>query len=187
MGVGTANVRERDVRAVGVAHESDAGVRLRGQDADEGVGVAVEGDGGGGLQLLAVEGGEDANEVVGAGGRAHDGGGLVDHLQELANHKRYRLDQKGEGVRGERGRKGGREGGGGGEQRGVSGPYRQSYGNGIRYLDPLDLFLGVEELAVQGFLFLPDIFLLNFDELELRLESLQPVVYKQPWEKRIGS
>lgn len=34
--------------------------------------MTVEGDGGGGLELLAVEGGEDTDDIVGAGARLYD-------------------------------------------------------------------------------------------------------------------
>ena len=52
----------------------------------------MQGDGGAGLQQLAVEGGQDPHIVVGACGGSHNTRVAVHHLQELANDQRHRLD-----------------------------------------------------------------------------------------------
>ena len=49
------------------AKHGDGGVGFWWKDIDKCVGVAVESDGGGWLELLAIEGGKDANDIVGAG------------------------------------------------------------------------------------------------------------------------
>ena len=81
-----------DVRLLGLAEERDAGVGLRWKNVDEGVGVAVERDGSGGLEKLAVDGAEDSDVVVGSCGGSNDAVVLVNHLHELANDERHRLD-----------------------------------------------------------------------------------------------
>lgn len=54
--------------------------------------MAVESDGCGRLEELAVNSTENPNVVVGSGGGSNDAVVLVNHLHELANDKRNRLD-----------------------------------------------------------------------------------------------
>lgn len=83
--VETTNVGVGHVGLFVGAEHGDGGVSFGGEDVDEGIGVAVEGDRGGGLELLAVEGGQDADDVVAAGGGLNDasaGNGLLVGLVE---------------------------------------------------------------------------------------------------------
>lgn len=50
-----AHVRIRHVGLLVLAQHRDAAVGFRGQDVDQSVGVAVQGDGGGGLEQLAIQ------------------------------------------------------------------------------------------------------------------------------------
>ena len=70
----------RHVRLLPHLHHLDGRVGLGGQDVDDGVGVAVEGDGGVGLEEVAVEGAQDADAVGGAGGGGDDAVVVVDDL-----------------------------------------------------------------------------------------------------------
>ena len=45
-----------------------------------------------GTKQLAVDSGQDAHHIVGASCRAHDTCRLINGLQELTDHKRYRLN-----------------------------------------------------------------------------------------------
>ena len=75
-----------------LGHELDGRVGFRGEDVDDGVRMPMEGDGGVGLEQLAVEGGQDPNVVGRAGGRRDDAVVGVDHFVELANDQRDGLD-----------------------------------------------------------------------------------------------
>jgi hypothetical protein len=75
--VQAADVGIRDVGLLVGAQHGNGGVGLGRENVNEGIGVSVEGDRGGGLELLAIEGRENPDDVIRASAGLNDTGAVV--------------------------------------------------------------------------------------------------------------
>lgn len=81
-----------DVRLLRLTKERNARISLRRENINESIRVTVERDGGRRFEKLSIDCAENSDIVIGSGGGSDDAVVLIDHLHELANNERHRLD-----------------------------------------------------------------------------------------------